>query len=108
MRALSIGLVLCALALAAACTPVSKQEKEELAKPVNCATARGDIRVLKSEKNHVLQQIAEGVTSIYPAAAVIGLVRGVEKEKIQVATGEYNRRIDKKIAEIENNCDLSP
>ena len=107
MRSTIAAAVLCVLGLGAACTPVSKEEKEELAKPVDCSTARGDIRVLNNEKNNAAERIAEGLTSIYPAAAVIGIVRGVEKEKLQVALGEYNEKIDKKIAEIKANCDLS-
>jgi hypothetical protein len=72
--------------------------------PVNCATATGDIRMLTSEKAHVVQQIAMGASSIYPAGLVLGLLTGTEGTKIQVATGEYNQMIDKKIAEIQNRC----
>ena len=107
MRMTVAAAALCALSLGVACTPVSKEEKQELAKPVDCTTARGDIRVLKSERNHVVQRIAEGVTSIYPAAAVIGIVRGVEKDKLEVAVGEYNKKIDEKVKEIKANCEPS-
>ncbi len=72
--------------------------------PVNCATAQGDMRVLQSEKAHVVQQVAMGVTSIYPAGLVLGILTGTEGTKIQVATGEYNKMIDKKIAEIKSTC----
>jgi hypothetical protein len=82
------------------------KEDEQKAKsmPVNCATAPGDIRVLQSEKAHVVQQVAMGVTSIYPAGLVLGLLTGTEGTKIQVATGEYNTMLDKKIAEIKSTC----
>jgi len=42
-----------------------------------------------------------GVTMVYPASAVLSVLGGVEDTKYQVATGEYNDAIDKKIAEIK-------
>ena len=73
---------------------------------VDCRTADGDIRVLQSEKAHVLQQIAEGATAIYPAGAVMGILTGTEQTKIQVATGEYNDMIDARIAKIRRTCGM--
>ncbi len=107
MRMTVAAAVLCMLSLSAACTPVSKEEKQELAKPVDCTTARGDIRVLNSERNNAIQRIAEGASSIYPDVAVLGEVRGVEKDKLEVAVGDYNDKIEKKIKEIQASCDLS-
>jgi len=46
------------------------------------------------------------VTMIYPASAVLSILTGVEGTKYQVATGEYNEAIDKKIAEIKRTCGL--
>lgn len=62
--------------------------------PVNCATAEGDIRVLKSEKAHVGEQILKGVTAITPAGFVLGMVTGTEKKKLEIASGDYNKKID--------------
>jgi hypothetical protein len=45
-----------------------------------------------------------GATAIYPASAVLGLVMGTEGTKLQVATGEYNQKLDEKIAEIQRKC----
>ena len=81
-----------------------KEEKAAEQMPVNCATADGDLRVLRSEKANVVQRIAEGVTMIYPAGAVLGILTGTERTKYQVATGEYNKALDKKIAEIQSQC----
>lgn len=72
--------------------------------PINCATAEGDIRLLKHEKAHVAEQIAEGVTAIFPAGLVLGILTGTEGTKIKVATGEYNKMIDERIAEIKSEC----
>ena len=81
-----------------------KKVEQEMKQPINCATAEGDIRVLKSEKAHVTQQIAEGVTSIAPPGFILGVVTGTEKTKVKVGTGEYNKMIDKRIAEIKEKC----
>jgi len=87
------------------CAYQMKQEEQQAeAMPVNCATADGDLRMLRSEKAHVVQQIAMGVTAIYPASLVLGLLTGTEGTKIQVATGEYNQKLDAKIAQIQQEC----
>jgi hypothetical protein len=74
--------------------------------PVNCATAEGDIRVLESEKTHVAGQIIEGVTSLTPAGAILGILTLTETTKWKVAVGEYNKMLDKRIAEIKSECGL--
>ena len=73
---------------------------------MNCATAEADLRVLQSEKTHTSQQIADGVTAIVPIGLVVGVVTGTEAGKAQVATGEYNKMLDAKIAEIKQKCGL--
>ena len=74
--------------------------------PVNCATAEADLRVLEGEKTHVGEQIADGVTAIVPAGAALGILTWTEPTKIRVATGEYNEMIDKRIAQIKEECGL--
>jgi hypothetical protein len=74
--------------------------------PINCATAEGDIRMLEHEKAHVAKEILAGVTAIFPAGAVIGIITGTETTKLKVATGEYNKMIDKRIGEIKAHCGI--
>jgi hypothetical protein len=81
-----------------------KKVEQEMKQPINCGTAEGDIRVLKSEKVHVTQQIAEGVTTIVPPGFVLGVVTGTEKTKINVGIGDYNKMIDKRVAAIKEKC----
>jgi len=97
-------LILGALFLITSCSAVPKQTKEDLAKPVNCATAKGDIRALNAEKENVGKEILAGVTSIVPISLVANTATGNEKTNVEVATGEYNKMIDKKIAEIKEKC----
>jgi hypothetical protein len=82
----------------------TKEVQEDLARPINCPTAEGDIRVLKSEKAHVGKKIAAGVESIAPPSLVFHLIKHTEDDQIKVATGEYDKMIDKRIAEIEADC----
>jgi len=106
-KAIMIVLAICLVITLAACA-VSKQKKveQEMKQPINCATAEGDLRALGHEKAHVTQRIAEGLTSIVPASLVVGVVTGTEKEKVEVATGEYNKMIDNRIAEIKETCGI--
>jgi hypothetical protein len=104
-------LLVCAtllLGMASGCAVQQAQVEQDLQNParVNCRTAEGDLRVLQSEKAHVAQRIVEGATAIYPAGAVMGILMGTEGTKLSVATGDYNRMIDDRIAEIRRTCGL--
>lgn len=94
------------LFLMSGCSPVSKEAKQEMAQPVNCATAPADLRALEAEKAHVGKQIVAGVTSIVPVSLVVNVVTGTEKEHFQVATGKYDEMIDEKMTEIKTTCGL--
>lgn len=98
-------LLVCIVMLMPACAAFKQKEvMEDMKQPINCDTAKGDIRMLEQEKAHVAQQILEGVSAITPAGIVIGIVTRTEKTKILVATGEYDRMIDERIAEIKAQC----
>lgn len=104
---LVIVLISCAAIFFAGCGGEKYQKVEqELKMPINCATARGDIRMLEHEKAHTMDQIAQGVSSLSPAGAVVGAVKGTEGTKLDVTTGKYNKMIDKRIAEIKEHCGI--
>ena len=93
------------IALVAGCaSPITKQDQQSLAQPINCSTSEGDLRVLQSEKANVGKEIANGVSSIVPIGLVINTIDRTEKARFEVGTGEYNRMLDKKIAEIKAQC----
>jgi hypothetical protein len=94
------------LALAGCSGPNVKQGDKDMAKAVDCATAEGDIRALNAEKAHTSQEIAAGVTSIVPISAVAHMFKHNEGQSFKVGTGEYNRALDKKIAEIKQQCNI--
>ena len=94
--------------LLTACTSKKVIEKGEadIKKPINCATAAADIKMLESEKVRVDQEIAAGASSIVPIGAVVNILQLKEKDEFKVGFGEYNRMIDKKIAEIKEECKI--
>jgi hypothetical protein len=85
---------------------VTAEEKRQLSKPVNCNTAEGDLRVLQSEKNYLAERVIAGASAVMPAGAVLGILTGTEDDKLEIAVGEYDRRIDRKMAEIRRTCGL--
>lgn len=102
----------CVALLAAGCA--SNQATKESAKdlqaqterPVNCATAEGDLRGLAAEKAHVSSEIANGVVSIVPIGVLVNFATGTEKDRFEIGTGEYNKIIDKRIALIKSTCGI--
>ena len=104
MRTILLGLAV--LGVTACQPPITQAEKQQLAAPVNCATAEGDLRALQAEKVSTAKQIAEGVSAITPIGLVAGAATGTEGEKMQVASGDYNKMLDQKIAEIKSTCGI--
>ncbi len=84
----------------------AKQEQQAKTMPVNCATAQADIATLQSEKASTAQRAAAGVTAVFPIGLVAGLVTGTEKEKGQVAIGDYNKALDQAIDRIKTTCNI--
>jgi hypothetical protein len=97
-------IMIVALLTLAGCALQEKNVEQSLNQPVNCDVAEGDIRVLESEKAHIARQVVAGVTSVVPAGIVLGLVTGTTGTKLRVATGEYNQKIDERIANIKRTC----
>jgi hypothetical protein len=83
-----------------------KQVQANLAKSVDCSTAAADIKTLNSEKARTSQEIEDGAGSIIPIGAVAHLFGGSEGESFEIGTGEYNRKLDAKIAEIQKQCNM--
>lgn len=85
--------------------PTVKQEvKDELASPVNCRTAGQDIRVLEEEKASVGKRMLSGARSIMPISAAAGILMGDYRDRVEVATGQYNADLENKIMQIKRTC----
>jgi PBP1b-binding outer membrane lipoprotein LpoB len=83
-----------------------KEVQANLAKSVDCSTAAADIKTLTSEKARTSQEIEAGAGSIIPVGAVAHMFGGSEKESFSIGTGEYNKKLDTKIAEIKQQCNI--
>jgi hypothetical protein len=100
-----IGLCTFGLVMLSGCAMEEKKDAAAAqAMPISCATAPGDLRVLNSEKASTASKIGNGISMVAPIGLVAGLVTGTEKTKYQVTTGEYNKALDAKIAQIQAAC----
>ena len=104
IKKIAMILTFAVVVLASGCADKYQKTEKQMKAPINCATAEGDIRMLRHEKAHVQDQIMQGVSAFSPAGLVVGLVHGDEGTKAKVASGEYNKMIDKRIAEIKAQC----
>jgi hypothetical protein len=96
------------LVMVAGCKgPNVQQVQQQEAAPVNCATAEGDLRTLQSEKVSAAKQAADGVSAIAPIGLVANAATGQEKGKLMIASGDYNKMIDQKIAQIKSTCGIN-
>ncbi len=108
MKYLIPGLI--AFALLAGCASKApapqKEVQANLAKSIDCSTAQSDIKTLNSEKARTSQEIEDGASSVIPIGAVAHMFGGSEKESLEIGTGEYNKKLDAKIAEIQKQCNI--
>ncbi len=103
--ALLIGMVF----LVGCGSPVSKEAKMQMQKPIDCADAKEDIAALEKEKASTLQRVGAGARFVVPVAVVVNIFQegsgsGDVKDRKSVAAGDYNEAIDAKIAEIKSTC----
>jgi PBP1b-binding outer membrane lipoprotein LpoB len=102
--------VLALIALVAGCSSNApapeKQVKASLAASIDCSKAQQEIDLLNSEKARTSQEIEDGASSIIPVGAVAHLFGGSETESLEIGTGQYNKKLDDKIAEIKSTCGI--
>jgi len=98
--------------LTVSCSSIDKEKKTykqataNMKKPVNCTTAEGDIRALESEKAYTGKMIGAGVLAVVPISLIEGVVTGTEGNRIKIATGDYDKKLDEKIKQIKSECDV--
>lgn len=85
---------------------IDEEAKSNIEKPVNCSTAWTDINVLENEKASVGKKALAGVRSVFPIAAAAGILMGDYRDRVSVATGQYNRDIEAKILQIQKACGM--
>lgn len=82
----------------------AQAQTDPMTRPVNCPTADGDLRALNAEKAHAQSLQLLNITAVTPAGALLGLITGTETKKLEMLTGEYEQKIDARIAEIKKKC----
>jgi len=104
MKYLRFSAVVIAVILLAGCSTISQKAKDDLAKPIDCSTAEEDIAALEKEKASVISQANAGSGMVMPTSAIIGILSGDYPDRTRVATGQYNKDIEEKIAQIKAAC----
>jgi hypothetical protein len=69
---------------------------------IDCATAESDLRVLRSEQGHAMQQAMGGGRTMVPS----GLVTEPEFSTGPVGAGAYSDYLNDRISKIEQACRL--
>ena len=74
---------------------------------VDCSTAEADLAHLQHEKLSTVERMGKGVEAIFPISLVVHTAKGTEGKTVKMATGDYNKKIDERIAEIKKACGLN-
>ena len=89
--------------LATACASQSEDETMAQSAPINCATAEADLRVLRSEQSHAMEQAMGGGRTMVPS----GLVTEPEwNTGGPVGAGQYSDYLNNRISQIQQACGL--
>jgi hypothetical protein len=99
MRRFDRMLVCLALADAGCATPMAMRDINAV-RP-NCAKIDKQIAMLEKEKAENDQRLLAGIQSVAPALAAINLVAGTYGRNVAIATGEWAKAIDRKLAELK-------
>ena len=81
--------------------------QDSLEQPINCATAREEIETLEGHKVSKSEEAAVGLSYALPTTIFIGAITGTGGAKYDVGSGEYNRKIDERIADIRSTCRMN-
>jgi hypothetical protein len=73
---------------------------------VDCSTAQEDLAHLKHEKLSTTERMEKGVAAVFPISLVVHTAKGSEGKTMKMATGDYNKKIDERIAEIQKACGI--
>ena len=96
--AAGLGLYLCLVLTG--CTSAMTMREVNAVKP-NCARIDKQIAILQKEKAENNNRLIAGVQSVAPALAAINIVAGTYGRNVAIATGEWGKAIDRKLAELK-------
>jgi hypothetical protein len=103
-RLIVFGLV--AAVSATACAAKYQKVEDSFSEPINCSTARADIQDLHAEKVDKGTEAAMGLKFALPTTIIVGAITGTGGAESDVGTGDYNRKIDQRIANIKSTCNI--
>lgn len=96
----SVCLVLAAAVLLSACAaPMRMREIEAVS--AHCGNVSHQIKMLEDEKAKNDNRLLAGIQSVAPAGIAFNIVRGTFGRNVMIATGEWARAIDIKLAELQ-------
>ena len=99
--------VVAAVVALGACSVAPRRSVAEVnAAPVDCDKSAEQLAMLDEEMVATHERFASGVASVVPSLAVISIFAGRFKTNVAVATGQYEKALDRKIVEIELQCGL--
>ena len=98
MRKTAIVLMAAAVGLTACAAPMRMREIESVS--AHCGNVNRQIALLEEEKRKNDNRLIAGVQSVAPALAAFNLVRGTYGRNVMIATGEWAKAIDIKLAEL--------
>ena len=98
MRSVCVLLAGIALVLSACAAPMRMREIEAVT--ANCGNVTHQITMLEEEKRKNDNRLLAGIQSVAPAGIAFNLVRGTYGRNVMIATGEWAKAIDIKLAEL--------
>ena len=104
-----LAVVACGFAVvasAAGCASKYQKVEDSFSQTINCATARADIQKLESEKVSKTTEGAVGASYALPTTIIVGAITGTGGANYDVGSGEYNRKIDERIGDIKETCNI--
>ncbi|HEX9125417.1 MAG TPA: hypothetical protein VF948_03375 [Methylomirabilota bacterium] len=104
IQPIALGLVVAVSAWG--CASKYAKVEESFAQPINCSSAQADIAALEADKASKATQAAEGMKFALPTTIIMGAITGTAGSEYEVGTGEYNRKIDERMANIRSTCKL--
>lgn len=99
MRSVCVILAGAAVILTACAAPMRMREIESVT--AHCGNVNQQIAMLEEEKRKNDNRLLAGIQSVAPAGIAFNLVRGTYGRNVMIATGEWAKAIDVKLAELQ-------
>lgn len=96
----SVCALLCGVAIVLTACAAPMRMRDIQAVSANCGNVSHQITMLQEEKAKNDNRLLAGIQSVAPAGIVFNLVRGTFGRNVMIATGEWAKAIDVKLAEL--------